>query len=374
MRIMVMGGGGDEAEAFVKDLFRFYEDEISQVVLADRREERCKLVGASIGSKKISTRYLDALDYPRLVKAMKNVDLIINYVGPFYRMGTRVLKAAIEAKKNYIDIDDDTESTLQKLNLDKDAREAGITAIVGLGSGPGSDNLLAKHGASKLDRVDEINIYWVASLRSTESSRVVPAAAGRHAFHGIQVAGPQFINGEFVKVSPLSGATWVDFGPPVGRAEVVYFGHPEAVTLPRYIKGLKKCTNRGGFLPHFRMKRIRQAIELGLACEEPIDVEGHLVSPIDVLLALENTFIPDECLGEPVSGIRIEIKGEKDGRPKEIVYGGSSTNMANATSAPTSIGVNMLAQGEIKVKGVYAPEGCIDDFRKFMSELKKRQI
>lgn len=372
MRILIMGGGGEEAEAFAKDLFGFYEDEISQIVLADRREERCRLVVANIGSNKISTLSLDVLDHQGLLKAMKDVDLIINYVGPFYRMGTRVLKAAIEAKKDYIDIDDDAESTLQKLDLDEEAKVAGITAIVGLGSGPGSDNLLAKHGASKLDRVDEINIYWAANLRATASSKVVPPAVGRHAFHGIQVAGPQFINGEFVDVPPLSGATWVDFDPPVGRAEVVYFGHPEAVTLPRYIKGLKKCTNRGGMLPHFRMQRIRQAIELGLTREEPIDVQGNLISPIDVLLALENTFVPDECIGEPMSGIKIEIIGEKDGQPKEIVYGGSTTSMANATAAPTAIGVHMLAHGDIKVKGVYAPEGCIEDFGKFMTELKKR--
>jgi saccharopine dehydrogenase-like NADP-dependent oxidoreductase len=90
------------------------------------------------------------------------------------------------------------------------------------------------------------------------------------------------------------------------------------------------------------------------------------------MLALDNIFIPDEFLGEPVSAIRIEIKGQKDGQPKEIVYGGSALTVSSATAGPTAIGVLMLAQGDIKKKGVYAPEGCIDNFGKFMTELKKR--
>ncbi len=374
MRILVVGGGGEEARAFTKDFLQFYGKEASQVTLADVREERAKAIAASLASNIVSTLQVDILDHQNLVEAMKNADLVMNYVGPFYRWEARVLKAAIEAKNNYIDIDDDSESTLQKLDLHDEARAAGITAIVGLGSGPGSDNLLAKHGASKLDKVDEINIYWVTNLRSTNSSRILPAAVCRHAYHGVQTAGPQFLNGEMVSVPPLSGTTWVDFDPPVGRAETVYFGHPESVTLPRYIKGLKRCTNRGGFLPHFRMERVRQAVALGLSREEPIEVQGHPIIPVEVMLSLENEFVPDECLGEPVSAIRIEIKGEKDGQSKEIVYGGATASMANATAAPAAIGAHMLAHSDIKVKGVYAPEGCIDDFGKFMTELKKREI
>lgn len=373
MRIMVIGVG-EEGEAFISDLLKFYENEISLMVLADRREQRLNQLVQAIGNKKLSTMPLDIFDHKKLVQAMQDVDLVINYVGPFYRMGNRVLKAAIEAKKHYFDIDDDTESTLIKLDLDEQARAAGITAVIGMGAAPGATNLIAKHAAEKLDRTDEINIYWVANIRSTQASRFVPPAAARHIYNGIRKAGPQFIDGKVVNVPPLSGATYVDFNQPIGKAEVVYFGHPEAITIPRYIKGLKKSTNRGGLLPSFRMEHVRQAHNLGFTRDEPIEIGGNSISPIDFITALDNIYVPDECLGEPVSAIRIEVKGWKEDKPKEIIFNGSSSGMAAATAAPASIGIHMFIKGEITKKGVYAPEGCIDNYKEFMTELAKRSL
>ena len=374
MRILNCGGSGEEGIFFTQDLLKFYGDKVSKVILCGRSQDKLNKAVVEIGSDKVTSQVLDINNHQEMVKAMKEVDLVLNYVGPFFRWGTKVLDAAIEAKKNYIDIDDDSESTLKKLDLDEKARAAGITAIVGLGSGPGSDNLLAKHAADKLDRTDEINIYWVANMRYL-GSRLMPKAVITHSYNGIQKAGPQFIDGKFVSPPPLSGAAWVDFDPPVGRAECMYFGHPEAVTLPRYIKGLKRATNRGGLLPHYQMDRLREAVHLGLTRNEPIDVNGQPILPIDFMAALGDAFPPDEYVGgSAMSGIKIEVRGWKDGKPKEYIYGGSTTSMAYATAAPAAIGVCMLYDGDIKKKGVYAPEGCIDDFGKFMTELKKRGI
>jgi saccharopine dehydrogenase-like NADP-dependent oxidoreductase len=64
----------------------------------------------------------------------------------------------------------------------------------------------------------------------------------------------------------------------------------------------------------------------------------------------------------------------KNGKPHEYIYGGATTSMAKATAAPAAIGALMIYEGDIKKKGVFAPEGCIDNFRKFMTELKKRGI
>jgi len=374
MRILVCGGSGEEGIFFARDLMKYYDDRVSEVIIAGRDLEKANKAVEIIGSKKASAKSLDISNTKELMHAIKEVDIVMNYVGPFFRWGTKVLEAAIEAGKNYIDIDDDSESTLLKLDLDEKAREAGITGIVGLGSGPGSDNILAKYGAEKLDQCDEINVYWVGNFRY-EGSRLQPRAVLAHAYNGIQKAGPQYLNGEFVYPPPLSGATWVDFAPPVGRAECMYFGHPEAVTLPRYIKGLKTATNRGGLIPDFRMRRLREAVDLGLARSEPIEIQGKLVSPIDFLCALEDAYPPGEYPGDNAgSAIKIEIRGLKDGKPKEYIYGGATNSMAYATAAPASIGVFMFHDGDIKKKGVFAPEGIIDNFGKFMSELKKRKI
>lgn len=374
MKILVCGGSGEEGIFFSKDLFEHYDDKLSEVIIAGRNLDKAKSAVEEIGNTKAVPLSLDITNKDELIKKMKEVDIVVNYVGPYFRWGTTVLEAAIEAQTDYIDIDDDSESTLLKLDLHEEAQKSGITAIVGLGSGPGSDNLLAKHAAEKMDKVDEINIYWVGNMRML-GSRFSPRGVMAHCYNGIQKAGPQFIDGEFVMPKPLSGATLVDFGAPVGRAECMYFGHPEAVTLPRYIKGLKRATNRGGILPGFRMELLRHQVELGLTKSEPIKVGESEISPIDFMLSLEENNPPDHYVGDSaMSAIKIEVRGEKDSKPHEIIYGGSANSMAYATAAPASIGVLMFYDGDIKEKGVFAPEGIINDFGKFMTELKKRNI
>ena len=68
------------------------------------------------------------------------------------------------------------------------------------------------------------------------------------------------------------------------------------------------------------------------------------------------------------------IRGEKGGAPQEYIYGGSTKSMARATAGPAAIGVLMIYEGDITKRGVFAPEGCIDNFAKFMTELEKRGI
>ena len=116
-------------------------------------------------------------------------------------------------------------------------------------------------------------------------------------------------------------------------------------------------------------------MDLALTRSEPINFEGKLISPIEFLCAVEDAYPPEEFAGQTAcSGIKIEVRGEKDGKPKEYIYGGSTESMAGATAPPAAIGVLMFYDGDIKKKGVFAPEGIIDNFSKFMTELKKREI
>ncbi|MBW2087346.1 MAG: saccharopine dehydrogenase, partial [Deltaproteobacteria bacterium] len=58
-----------------------------------------------------------------------------------------------EARCHYIDINDDWEPTLDMLKLDEEARQAGITAIIGMGASPGVSNLLAVKAMSLFDTI-----------------------------------------------------------------------------------------------------------------------------------------------------------------------------------------------------------------------------
>lgn len=94
---------------------------------------------------------VDASDLSSLLETFRGADAVVNTLGPFYQWGEKILKAAIMAEVNLIDIDDDYDTTQRCLELDQEAKNAGIMAVVGLGATPGLINLLAKYGARGIE-------------------------------------------------------------------------------------------------------------------------------------------------------------------------------------------------------------------------------
>lgn len=71
----------------------------------------------------------------------------------------------------------------------------------------------------------------------------------------------------------------------------------------------------------------------------------------------------------PESAMRIDVAGEKDGRPATLSLYGTGT-MRDATGIALSIGAQLLAAKKLTVEqgGVYGPEGCFnpEDFLRMM--------
>ena len=65
---------------------------------------------------------------------MADTDLVMNTCGPFFLHAGHVLQTAIETGCHYLDICDDWEPTLEMLTFDQKAKEAGVSATVGLGA------------------------------------------------------------------------------------------------------------------------------------------------------------------------------------------------------------------------------------------------
>ena len=74
--------------------------------------------------------------------------------------------------------------------------------------------------------------------------------------------------------------------------------------------------------------------------------------------------------GPQSSGLKVIVKGERDG--KKITYTADMVGrMAPGTGLPASIASLMMDAGDVTVKGVVAPEGCIDP-GKFLGAFLKR--
>ena len=93
---------------------------------------------------------------------------------------------------------------------------------------------------------------------------------------------PVYKNGQFTKAKGLSdGAEYITFPQPFGQGTVYYFGHPETVTLPRYINGVQNVCCKGTFFPDIFRQLLLQIYDLGLTSTTPIPVKDMLVAPVD---------------------------------------------------------------------------------------------
>ena len=364
MRALIIGGVGGMGQGVARDLIK--QKQVEAVILADLYPDPERLSTKLRENKKTSLIKMDVNDHDLMVKAFKDVNVVINTAGPFYKTAVPVAKAAVEAKVNYIDICDDYEGTEILFNSDIDmmAKKAGITVLTGMGSDPGTNNILVKWYADRMDKVDEIYLYWVVSIAE------LAGAAWDHSLHMTLGKIPQYIDGKLVYVEGGTEETPEQFLEPLGTCHVRYVGHPQPLTLPRYIKGVKNVIIKGALIPLWVDELIQEQKKTGLLDSEPIDIKGTKVSPYDMALKLWETIPEGRDNGPQSSGLKVIVKGQKDG--KKITYTADMVGrMAPGTGLPASIAALMMDAGDVTIKGVVAPEGCIDP-DKFLGAFLKR--
>jgi saccharopine dehydrogenase (NAD+, L-lysine-forming) len=364
MRAIIIGGVGGMGQGVARDLIK--QEKVTKVILADLYPDPERLAPKLRDSEKTTLIKMDVNDHDIMVKSFKEVDVIINCAGPFYKTAVPVAKAAVEAKVNYIDICDDYEGTeiLFNSDIDKLAKEAGITVLTGMGSDPGTNNILVKWYADKLDSVDEIYLYWVVSIAE------LAGAAWDHSLHMTLGKIPQYIDGKLVHVEGGTEPVAEKFLDPLGICHVRYVGHPQPLTLPKYIKGVKNVIIKGALIPLWVDELIQEQKKTGLLGTDPIDIQGNKVTPYDIALKLWDTIPEGRDNGPQSSGLKVIVKGERDGQ--KVTYTADMVGrMAPGTGLPASIASLMMDAGDITEKGVVAPEGCVDP-AKFIGAFLKR--
>lgn len=364
MRILVLGGAGGMGQGVARDLIK--QKQITSVILGDLYPDPDRLAEKLRASEKVSLIKMDVNDHSGMVDSIKEADVVINCAGPFYKTAVPVARAAVEAKVNYIDICDDYEGTeiLFSSDIDAAAKEAGITVLTGMGSDPGTNNVLVKWYSDRLDRVDDIYLYWVVSIAE------LAGAAWDHSLHMTLGQIPQYLDG---KLQYVEGGTEVEpeqFLEPLGTCHVRYVGHPQPLTIPRYIKGVKNVVIKGALIPLWVDELIKEQKDTGLLSKEPIEINGKEIIPYDLALKLWGTIPEGRDNGPQSSGLKVIVKGERDGN--QVIYTADMVGrMAPGTGLPASIAALMMNDGDVTAKGVVAPEGCIDP-EKFLSAFLKR--
>jgi saccharopine dehydrogenase (NAD+, L-lysine-forming) len=362
-RVTVLGGCGAVGSVAVRSLAA--TDTFDEIVIADIAIDDARRIVERLGSSKVSAVELDAKKPASIKRAIAGSTVALNCVGPFYEYGPTILKAAIQSKINYVDVCDDLDATEASLAMHEKARRAGISALLGMGTSPGVANLLVRFCAEALlDQVESVDIYHAHGGEHVEGAAVV-----KHRIHSMTIDVPMFLDGKFttVRLFEDSGRALeedVEFRD-VGTYRVYGYPHPETITLPRYFKGLKRATNLGLVLPPAYAEIIKGTVRLGITTEEPIEVKGRRVIPLEFavafILAQRPKILEAAGLTGPMGCLKIVVKGVKKGEPSTYVFSLSSKTqgMGDATGIPAALGAMLMASGRIQEKGVLPPEACV---------------
>jgi saccharopine dehydrogenase-like NADP-dependent oxidoreductase len=363
-KVTVLGGGGAVGSIATKTLAS--SGVFSDIVVADINMAAAKRVVEEAKGAELTAVEFDAQSSESIKKAIAGSAVVLNCVGPFYKYGPGILKTVIEAGINYVDICDDFDATEALLAMDEEAKQAGISALIGMGSSPGVANVLVRFCAdSLLDEVEAVDIYHAHGGEKVEGAAVV-----KHRIHSMKMDIPMFLDGQFttVKLFENSGRSLeekTEFQN-VGTYSVYAYPHPETITLPHYLKGVKRVTNLGLVLPPAYAELIKGTVRLGITDEEPVVVQGQKVIPLEFavafILAQRERLMNEAGITEPMGCLKIVVKGYKDGGRNTYIFSMSSRGqgMGEGTGIPAAIGAMIMTTGKIKEKGVLPPEACVN--------------
>jgi saccharopine dehydrogenase-like NADP-dependent oxidoreductase len=243
-RVVVIGAAGEMASVGVERFAAHTGN--STFELFDLDVGRLEQLAGRLPRGRASVGALDLFDGDALRRAIEGASLVVLGAGPYRRTAPPVMRACITAGVDYIDLDDDIESTREALALDAKARSAGTALFVGCGASPGMSNVMAVDAATQLDRVESIDVCWVTG---DEGPRRYGAAVIEHILHIGAGEALSWRDGRQVTVETFVENELVDFGGSIGHHRVYESAHPEAVTLPRRFRSVRSVRVLGGAHP-----------------------------------------------------------------------------------------------------------------------------
>lgn len=345
------------------------------MVVADYRLEAAEALAGRIGGKARAIQ-LDVHDAAAMKAAFDGVGLVVNAAGPFFRNAAPVMEAAVAAKADYLDVNDDHDVALRVLQ-DTAFRErveaSGIRLIVGCGTTPGLSNIIVRHSIDRMDTADTARIAMVVNMNFDFSPAVLD-----HMFHITAHEVTQFIDGEYRAVPGYTGKRQVECIAPFNSYPSYYAGHGEPIMLPSAFPGLRNVTSHLAYFPEATGEVWRTLIDMGFASKAKLP--GLDISPTEYLAHhLRNnvggTYLRPE-LGDEPNGycIHLEVEGTVGGKRQVITT--ELQGVLNpeipieedpAAQDPTPLcarlGVEELLAGHVEGTGVLFPEMCFKPAR-----------
>jgi hypothetical protein len=146
-------------------------------------------------------------------------------------------EAALEAGTHTVSVADAIGETRELLELDAEARERGLHVVLGAGFSPGLSCVLAAHGASEFDAVEEVHVAKVGTGG--------PACARQH-HHALGDRAYDWRDGVWLRRPGGSGRALCWFPDPVGGIDCYRAALPDPILLVPAFPGVQRVTANVG--------------------------------------------------------------------------------------------------------------------------------
>ncbi len=378
-RFVVLGGTGGMGSVVVKDLFSTCKD--CEIIIAASNEKKAKKYAKSFRNKRIKGVGVDVNNINKTAKILNVADVCINCV--VYYLNLNVMRACLKARVHYLDLGGLFHVTKNQLKLDKQFKRNKLIGILGCGSTPGITNVMAAYGAKFFDKINEIHVsFGDADFTKYNQPFVLPYTMYT-LFDEFMMKPTLFTKGKLKLVEPMSGNKILEFPKPIGRVEGFYTLHSELATFPTSFrnKGIRECSFRVTFPEEFR-KQIKLLIDTGFAYDREMKFNGCEHKPKDITAKIMDYWLPKEKTKiNDLEYVRVDIIGKIKGRKRRMILdcltkSNKKWNIPAGTwdtAVPPSIIAQMIANKQVKERGILPPEKCINP-ELFFKELKKRNI
>ena len=374
MKVLVLGAGRMGLGAAF-DLAH-NSPQVEAVTVADFSLKKAEEVAEKVNSAKLASQPIDVSNISDVVELMKSHDSAISCVNYWYNV--ELSKAAVATKTNFCDLGGNNYIVDEQLALNEEAKLAGISIIPDCGLAPGMVSILAMRGARAFDKIEEIHIR-VGGLPQNPKPplnyQLVFSVEGLINEY-IEVA-RVIRDGQITEVESMTEIEALAFDdfPPLEAFQT----SGGTSTLPDTFLGKIKELDYKTIRYAGHCEKFKTMIDLGLCSSEEIPVDYAHVTPRKVFGELLTRHLPAD---EPdYVLVRLEFVGQSNGETKKLRYDivdrqdeetGLSA-MMRTTAFPASIIAQMMASGEVLMRGATPQEKAIDA-EKFVAELARRRI
>lgn len=374
-KVMVLGVGA-QGSTIAKRLNE--ESVIEEVVCADYDEKAVKELENTL--LKATGVVVNARNVDEIERAAEGCELIVNGLAPDFNMN--VMDAALKAGANYQDMASGPVSDLgfvkavqRVLGRSDEFEKAGLTALVNTGSAPGFANVLTREAVDMLDTCDSIEISVYDGIWS---KKFIPFWWSPQTAFGDMAAQPiTYKDGEFVRSKPFNNPGMEDFMG-LGKRKMVDHEHEEPVTMgllaEKVLKGVKYVNFRYGG-PGLDLAEY--FYKMGLLSEEPVNVNGTMVVPMELVSTLtppapkypeEIQAVLDEGMISEEGAFLVRVAGKRGGKNltidsyvnapglTESFQRARITHESYMTGQAAFLFTKMFIRGKIAASGVFPPE------------------